>query len=54
MRCFNMMDILWWALNTAIGIGTGFYVLDLQGALFMAVVGGLGGVFLLFEKATHS
>lgn len=48
-----MLEFLWWAFMTASGIGIGVYVLGFQGALFMAVVGLLGGGFMWFERKSH-
>ncbi|SDF54298.1 hypothetical protein [Sporomusa acidovorans] len=48
-----MLEFLWWAFVTAIGIGIGFYVANFKGALFMGVVGTIGGGFMWFERKTH-
>lgn len=48
-----MLEFLWWAFITAVGCGIGAYILGLQGALFMALVGGLGGGFMWFERKNH-
>ncbi|WP_371375458.1 hypothetical protein [Sporomusa aerivorans] len=48
-----MFEFLWWALLQVIGTGLGYYTAGVQSAIFMALVGALGGVFLLIEKKLH-
>ncbi|GBG58239.1 hypothetical protein SPFL3102_01959 [Sporomusaceae bacterium FL31] len=48
-----MFDFLWWAFITAIGIGIGAFGAGFRGALFMALVGALGGGFMWFERKNH-
>jgi len=43
----------WWALLAGIQLVIGFYGGGWKGVLFMAVVGLLGGGFLLFERKIH-
>lgn len=48
-----MLEFLWWAFITAIGISIGVFGAGFRGALFMALVGLLGGGFMLFERKNH-
>lgn len=48
-----MLEFLWWLLLLVIGIGIGYYIVGVQAVIFMALVGVLGGVFLLVEKKLH-
>lgn len=45
-----MFEFLWWAFITAVGIGIGVYLIGLQGALFMALIGAIGGGVMWFDK----
>lgn len=48
-----MSDIVYWALITALGLGAGWFVGKFNGVLFMAIVCGIGGLFLWIENKLH-
>lgn len=48
-----MFEFLWWIFITAIGIGIGAFGAGFRGALFMTLVGVLGGGFTWFERRNH-
>ncbi len=48
-----MLEFLWWAIITAVGVGAGVYLLGFQGAVFMSLIGLLGGGLMWLERKNH-